>query len=417
MSYHYLIDLAIILLSTKALGLVTRKIRMPQVVGALLAGLILGPSMLDVLTETEFLKQLSELGVIIMLFTAGIETDIDELKKTGKAGFFVALCGVVVPLGMGALLTYLGVRAGLISSGNILVYVFVGTVLTATSVSITVETLKKLGHLNSKVGNTILAAALIDDVLGLIVLTIVTSFTNDTGNIGIVLVKVVLFFVFAGVVGFVAKKFFDWMISRANMRDLRRYPLIAFVLCLGMAYCAERFFGVSDIIGAFAAGLVIASTHKAKYIGSKFEPISYLLLAPIFFASIGISAELPSTGGPIIIFSILLLLVAIVSKLIGCGLGAKFCGFTNRESVQVGIGMVCRGEVALIVTNKGIATGFINSELMAPIIIAVVGCTVLTPIMLKLVFKKKEHAHDEPCIADTAGQAKALQGQAAENHQ
>jgi len=393
MSYHFLLDIALILLSTKLLGLATRRIKMPQVVGALLAGLILGPSVLNVLKETQFLSSMSELGVIVILFSAGMETNIQELKQTGKAGLLVALCGVLIPLGLGTLLAYVSASAGLIEKSSMISYIFVGTVLTATSVSITVETLKELGKLNTLVGNTILAAALIDDVLGLIALTVISSFVGEDVSVGIVLLKIVLFFVFAIVVGILAKKFFDWMITRKKERNLHRYPLYAFVLCLVMAYCAERYFGVSDIIGAYAAGLVIASTSKAEYIESKFDPIAYLLLTPIFFASIGISAQLPSSGGPILIFSILLLVTAILSKLIGCGLGAKICGFSNSECVRVGVGMACRGEVALIVANKGIAIGALSNEMMAPFIITVVGCAIFTPMMLKLAFRNS-HAEE-----------------------
>ncbi|MPM05959.1 Na(+)/H(+)-K(+) antiporter GerN [bioreactor metagenome] len=389
MSYRYLLNLALILLSTKLLGLLTRKIKMPQVVGALLAGLILGPPMLNILTETSFISQMSELGVIVILFTAGLGTDIKELKKTGKAGLLVATCGVLVPLGLGALLSYLCARAGLIEADGILSYTFVGAVLTATSVSITVETLKELGRLNSAVGNTILAAALIDDVLGLIVLTLITGFAGGDSNIGMVLIKIILFFAFAIGVGAIAMRFFDWMIARANGCNLHRYPLFAFVLCLLMAYCAEKFFGVSDIIGAFAAGLVIAATPKAKYVESKFDPISYLLLTPIFYASIGIGAQLPKAGGAIVIFSCLLLATAILSKLIGCGLGAKLCHFRNEECLQVGVGMACRGEVALIVAKKGLSLGVLSSQMMTPIIVTVVGCAILTPVMLKAVFRNK----------------------------
>ena len=174
-SYHYLLDLALILLSTKLLGLLTQRFQMPQVVGALLAGLILGPAGLNVLTETEFISQLSELGVIVLMFSAGMGTDINELKHSGKAGFWVALLGVIVPLLMGTALAWGAAAAGLIESNGMLENVFVGTILTATSVSITVETLKEMGKLETKVGNTILAAALIDDVLGLVALTLVSS--------------------------------------------------------------------------------------------------------------------------------------------------------------------------------------------------------------------------------------------------
>ena len=222
MTYHYLMDLALILLSTKVLGILTKRIQMPQVVGALVAGLILGPAMLNVLSETEFLTQLSELGVIVLMFSAGMGTDIQELKHSGKAGFLVALLGVIVPLVLGTGLAMLADRTGMIETSGFLEDVFIGTILTATSVSITVETLKEIGKLDTKVGNTILAAALIDDVLGLIALTIVSSLSGGQDSIALVLLKIVLFFVFSAVVSFLAHKFFCWLMALWPGRERRR---------------------------------------------------------------------------------------------------------------------------------------------------------------------------------------------------
>lgn len=389
MSYHYLLDLALILASTKVLGIVTRKFQMPQVVGALLAGLILGPAMLDVLTETEFLTQLSELGVIVLMFSAGMGTDIQELKHSGGSGFLVALLGVLVPLVMGTGLAWVAGRTGLVPDNGFLEDVFVGTILTATSVSITVETLKELGKLDTKVGNTILAAALIDDVLGLIALTLVSSVAGGGESILLVLGKIVLFFLFSGVVGYGANRLFRLMMDLEHQRNLRRYPVLAFVLCLLMAYCAEAFFGVADITGAYIAGLVISCTPKADYIQSKYEPLSYLLLTPVFFACIGINAQVDGMDGAMVVFSIALLVVSVISKLVGCGLGARLCHFTGRESVQVGVGMVCRGEVALIVANRGLSLGVLSPVMMTPVIITVIGGTILTPVLLKLVFRNE----------------------------
>ena len=393
MSYHYLVDIALILLSTKVLGIVTKRLQMPQVVGALLAGIVLGPAVLGVIQSTEFLSQVSELGVIVMMFTAGLGTSLDDLKHSGKSGFLVALCGVIVPLIGGTALAMLFNSSG---SDNVFIQdVFVGVVLTATSVSITVETLKEMGKLTTVVGNTILAAALIDDVLGLIALTIVTSVGGSSGDsLLMVLVKVVLFFVFVFVVGILVKKLMDWYIANVHSTDLQRYPIFAFVLCLLMSFCAEHFFGVADITGAFAAGLIISTTSKAKYIEVKFAPLSYLLLTPIFFASIGLSMDLPEMDAKILFFSVLLVIVAVLSKLIGCGLGAKICGLNNHQCEQVGVGMVCRGEVALIVANKGSALGLMPEIFFGPIIIMVVATTVITPILLKLAYRKSA-AYDE----------------------
>lgn len=154
-----------------------------------------------------------------------------------------------------------------------------------------------------------------------------------------------------------------------------------------MAWAAESVFGVADIIGAFAAGVVIASTSKGSYIASKFNPLSYLFLTPIFFANIGLKVTLPALTPRLILFTLLLVLVSVVSKLIGCGLGARACGFTNRQSVQIGMGMVCRGEVALIVANKGMALNMLQPEYFGSLIIMVIFCAMVTPVLLKIVFK------------------------------
>ncbi len=388
MSYHYLLDLAIILISTKLLGLITKKIHMPQVVGALFAGLIFGPAVLNVLQETEFIKQMAELGVIALMFVAGIETDINEMKKTGKASCAIALVGVIVPLAGGFLVSMIFNQptAGTPDQLAILKNVFIGVILTATSVSITVETLKEIGKLTTPVGNAILGAALIDDVLGIIALTIVSSLADASVNVWWVIIKIILFFVFCGVVGFGFYKFFKNWTNRDEM-DRRRYVIVAFVFCLLLAYISEEFFGVADITGAYIAGLIISNTIKRDYITHRFETMSYLLLSPIFFASIGISVELESMSITLVLYTLCLLIVAIITKMVGCGIGARICGFSNRESLQIGTGMVSRGEVALIVASKGAAIGLVNTEIFGPIVIMVAATTILTPILLKLVFK------------------------------
>ena len=386
MSYHYLLDLALILLSTKVLGMLTRRFQMPQVVGALLAGLILGPAVLNVLSETEFLTQLSELGVIVILFTAGMGTDLRELRDAGKAGFFVALCGVLVPLAMGTAFGYLAGRAGWLPEADLLECVFLGTVLTATSVSITVETLKEMGRLDTKVGGTILAAALIDDVLGIVALTIVTSLSGKGGGLGLVLLKIALFFALSVLVGFVLHRLISLWFSRWN-RDKRRFLIVAFALCLLYAYLSEVYFGVADITGAYIMGIIFANTPRVTYLQDRFDTLSCMLLSPVFFASIGLKVALPEMSASIVLFALLLVLVALVSKVVGCGLGARLCGYSTKDSLQVGVGMISRGEVALIVANRGLSMGVLSQAMMTPIIITVVGGTILTPILLKLAFR------------------------------
>ncbi|ENZ01225.1 cation:proton antiporter [Clostridium thermobutyricum] len=388
LSYKFLFDIALILLSTKVFGIATKKIKMPQVVGALLAGIVLGPACLNVLHETDFIGQMSELGVIILMFTAGLETDITELKKTGKASALIAVLGVALPLIVGFLVATVFNTETIPGSqvSHVLQNVFIGVILTATSVSITVETLKEMGKLSTKAGNTILGAALIDDILGVIALTVVTGLADSTVNVWIVLLKIILFFIFAGISGYLFYYIFIKMENRYH-KDMRRFVIVAFVFCLLLSYCAEEFFGVADITGAFIAGLIISNTERTKYINSRFETLSYILLSPIFFASIGIKVEIGNMTNDLIIFTLILLIVAIITKIVGCAIGAKFFNYSTKESIQVGIGMISRGEVALIVANKGIAIGLMNTSFLAPVVIVVVVTTILTPILLKVAFK------------------------------
>lgn len=400
MSYHYLLDVALILVSTKLLGLFTRKLQMPQVVGALLAGVILGPAVLNVLTETSFIKQTAELGVIVLMFAAGLETDIDELKKAGKASLVIALIGVIVPLIGGYLVASFFLNGA--SDGGVtnafLQNIAIGVILTATSVSISVETLKELGRLNTRAGHAILGAALIDDILGIIALTVLSSFADKNVQVLWVLGKIALFFVFIAVVGVVSAKLFSVWFNRYQ-QDLRRFAVIAFSFCLLLAYCSEWLFGVADITGAYFAGLIICNTQRTKYISSRFNVISYMLLSPIFFASIGVEVDLPKMTTNIVLFSIALLLVAIVTKIIGCGFGAKICGYTNSESLQIGVGMISRGEVALIVTSKANLLGLLSNVYFGPVIIMVIFTTIITPILLKIVFQSNAIGKYEGMIA------------------
>ena len=387
--YSYLLSIALILISTKLLGLFSKKIKLPQVVGALIAGVIMGPACLGWIHNTEMLSCLSEIGVIVLMFAAGLETDINELKRTGKASFLIALIGVIVPMLGGAAAAYFFNDS--VDGNKMLQNIFIGIILTATSVSITVETLKEMGKLSTPAGNAILGAAIIDDILGIIALTMVISMADSSVSIGMVLLKILGFFVFTFVAAvgyhYAFKKWTD-----NNPVKLRRYVVISFAFCLVLAYCAEEFFGVADITGAFFAGLAISGTKKADYVTKRFDTLSYLLLSPIFFASIGLKVVLPKMNLEIVLFTVIICLVAVLTKVIGCGLGAKICKYTNKESLQIGVGMISRGEVALIVANKGEAVGLMSDKFFAPIVIMVVLTTIITPVLLKVVFKDKNDA-------------------------
>ena len=383
-------EIAVILLSTKVLGIVTKRFALPQVVGALLAGLLLGPAMLGVLQETTLMDQLAELGVIVLMFNAGLETDLGELKKAGRSAFVIALIGVLVPLAGGFVL------ASLFNQGSdaFLQNVFIGVILTATSVSITVETLKEIGKLSTRSGNAILGAAIIDDVLGIVALTIITSLSGTGANVLLVLVKIAAFFAISVVVWILLHRLVEWWFKRYD-RDKRRFVVISFAFCLLYAYLAEELFGVADITGAYIAGLIFAKTPRVTYLQDRFDTLAYTLLSPIFFASIGLKVVLPQMSGTIILFSVLLILWSVVSKILGCGLGSKLCGYSNQDSLRIGVGMISRGEVALIVANNGIAAGLMKDEFFGPVVLMVIATTILTPILLKVVYHGKEKDYSD----------------------
>lgn len=368
----------------------TKRFALPQVVGALLAGLLLGPAMLGVLQETTLMDQLAELGVIVLMFNAGLETDLGELKKAGKSAFIIALIGVLVPLAGGFVL------ASLFNQGSdaFLQNVFIGVILTATSVSITVETLKEIGKLSTRSGNAILGAAIIDDVLGIVALTIITSLSGTGANVLLVLLKIVAFFAISVVVWIVMHRLVEWWFKRYD-RDKRRFVVISFAFCLLYAYLAEELFGVADITGAYIAGLIFAKTPRVTYLQDRFDTLSYTLLSPIFFASIGLKVVLPQMSGTIILFSILLILWSVASKILGCGLGSKLCGYSNQDALRIGVGMISRGEVALIVANNGIAAGLMKDEFFGPVVLMVIATTILTPILLKVVYHGKEKDYSD----------------------
>lgn len=386
MGIDFLVDLAIILLSTKALGVLTRKFQLPQVVGALLAGLILGPAILGVIHESSLIHDLAEIGVIIIMFCAGTEVDLKELKKAGKAAVVVAMMGVIIPLIGGFLIS----SAFNLSFLPLMRNIFLGVILTATSVSITVETLQEMGKLKTKAGTIILGAAILDDILGLVILTVIMGLSDGgTGaSIGGVILKIVLFFIVAIIIGIPFNKLFN-SYSKVHKKK-RRFPIYAFAFCLFLAFLGERYFGVADIAGAFIAGLIISTTIHNGYIHRRFEILSYMFLTPIFFASIGISIEITSFSWSMLWLSLAITAIAIATKIAGGAIGARLTGSDKKEAMQIGIGMVARSEVALIVTNKGVASGIIPASLFAPIAFMVIITSILTPILLKIVFTKKQ---------------------------
>ena len=393
MNYEFLLWIALILISTKVLGLLCKAVHLPEVVGALLAGVILGPSALGLMSMEgdtgTLLTYVAEMGVIFLMFSAGLDTDLKELKANIGASFVTALIGVIVPLigGMIGYALYFG--EDLSNYDQMLQSLFVGVVLTATSVSITVETLREMGRLSGKVGMTILGAAIIDDILGMVVLAVVSSMKDNSVKPTTVLIKIVLYFVLILILFMVTSRL-EFAIEKNDHK--RRVAIFAIAFCFILAYVSEIGFGIADITGAYFAGVMLCQSKIRDYVDVKIHDVSTVFFSCIFFASVGLKVTLGGMTLKVWMFAVILTLIAIISKMVGCGLGAKICKFTWKESLQTGVGMISRGEVALIVAEKGRQVGLISEDLFAPIILVVIVTTLITPILLKVVFKGDEPA-------------------------
>lgn len=389
-AYSVFKDLAIIIAVAKLFGIVARKCKAPQVVGEIIAGLIIGPSILGWVSQTDFLIQMAEIGVILLMFSAGLETDIKELMRTGPIAFLIACAGVFIPL-IGGTLLYMGFY-GVAPWGSEAFYkaVFIGTIMTATSVSITVQSLREMGKLKGKVGTTILSAAIIDDVIGIIVLTIVVGFKTPDSNPGQVVLSTVLFFVLAIAAGFI----FYYIFRRLDMRypHTRRIPIIGLSFCFALAYIAERYFGIADITGAYVAGIILCSIRDSEYIAEKMDINSYMLFGPVFFASIGLKTNIDSLDASILLFAAAFVCVALITKVVGCGLMARACRFKLNDSLKIGVGMMTRGEVALIVAQKGLSVGLMTPVYFTAVILLIIVSSVATPIILKVLYAKEPEA-------------------------
>ena len=386
--YAIFLDLAIIIIAAKFFGLIARKCKAPQVVGEIIAGLIIGPSVLGIVNQTDFLVQMAEIGVVLLMFSAGLGTDLKELLKTGPIAFLIACFGVAVPLVSGAIFYMCYYGASPWGSEGFYKAVFIGTIMTATSVSITVSSLKEMGKLKSKIGTTIISAAIIDDIIGIMVLTFVIGFKNPDAQPGKVVLSTLLFFVFAIGVGYVSYKIFKIVDKRYP--HTRRIPIAGLAYCFALAFIAEACFGIADITGVYFAGIILCSIRDSDYIAEKMDINSYMLFGPVFFASIGLKTELHDMSVPILLFSIGFVIVALLSKIIGCGLVSKICKFNWSDSLKIGIGMMTRGEVALIVAQKGLSCGLVEPIYFTSVILLIIVSSVLTPISLKLLFAKDE---------------------------
>lgn len=391
-TYVILKDLAIIIVFAKLFGILARKCKAPQVVGELIAGIVLGPSVLGLVQQSDFLAQMAEIGVILLMFSAGLGTSLKDLLRTGVKSLLIACAGVFVPLVLGAILymSFYGFSA--VGTEEFYHAVFIGVILTATSVSITVQALKELGKLKTEVGTTILNAAIIDDVIGIIVLTVVIGFKDPTSKPLKVAASTILFFALAIVLGFLCFKLFNRMNS--VFPHTRRLPILGLALCFGLSYISEKYFGIADITGAYVAGVILCSLDSSDYIEEKMDISSYMIFGPIFFASIGLKTTLSGMNEKFVLFAICFVIVGLAAKIIGCGLMSKGCGFTWGDSLKIGVGMMTRGEVCLIVAQKGLNAGFLSGDFFSAVILLILFSSIATPIMLKILYEKMPTAKD-----------------------
>lgn len=379
-------SVAIIIISAKILGLGVRKLKGPQVVGEIIAGLLIGPSLLGWIEPSDFLSGMAEIGVVLLMFSAGLETNLSQLKKTGLKATMIACAGVFVPLIAGALFYMCFYGFPDFGSDEFYHAVFIGTILTATSVSITVQALKEMGKLTDEIGTTIMSAAIIDDVIGILVLTVVISFKDPSSKISDVVLRTVAFFILAVVVGYILYKIMKWLDKKYP--HTQRIPILGLALALALSYIADKYFGIAEITGAYVAGIILSSLDDSAYIDRKMDVNSYMIFGPIFFASIGLQTDLKSLDMTILLFSAGFVVVGLISKIVGCGLVSRLCGYKGKDSLKIGVGMMTRGEVALIVSKKGLEVGMLESKYFTSVILLIVVSSIITPIVLKMLYAK-----------------------------
>lgn len=381
-------DFGLILLVCKGLGIVARRLGAPQVVGEIIGGLIMGPCFLDIIESGDTISLFAEIGVLLMMFSTGLGTDLKQLLKTGVTAFWMATVGVLVPLIGGTILYSCFYGWGAPGSKEFFTALFIGTIMTATSVSITVATLQELGKISTKLGTTIVSAAIIDDVIGMIVLTCVIGAASGTGgSFAVILLKTILFFVFAFLVGFLVNRLMKLLDKKYP--HTQRIPIFSLAACFLMAYTAETWFGIADITGAYIMGVALASVKDADYIEKKVDISAYMIFAPVFFANIGLQTNLKELTKEMVLFSISFVVVALVCKVIGCGIVARIAGFKGKEALIAGVGMMTRGEVALIVAQKGLAVNLIDSAYFSAVILLIIISSIVTPLLLKVLYKEK----------------------------
>lgn len=370
----FLFDIGIILLAANIGGIISKKLKQPVVLGQILVGLILG---MGILEKTETVSQLAEIGVVFLMFIAGLETDVNELKASGRSSSLIALGGVLIPF----ILVFAGMY---IVTSNFLASLFMGVIATATSVSISVQTLREIDQMRSRQGIGILGAAIIDDVVGIILLTLIIGVVRpgENNNVFLVIGKIGIFFIMTFIIGYLLIRIMSKISTKINIDD--KIVSFAIVFCFILAFLSEEL-GVAAITGAYFSGVVFSMTSCRHKLSHEVHRISSIIFTPIFFVAIGLGVDLRAAISALGI-GIILVVLGALGKIIGCGFGAKISGFGNKEALQIGFGMVPRAEVAIIIANLGLAINVINEKQLASVIMMVLITTLITPSLLKWSF-------------------------------
>lgn len=369
-------QLTLILVASLVATLIARRIRIPAVVGQILIGIVLAPAALGWLQGGHTIEVLSEIGVILLMFLAGLESDLGVLKKNFKPALLVALAGVLVPL-----LVFWGVTTMMGYAFS--TAIFYGIVFAATSVSITVEVLQEYGKLSTKAGSIILGAAVVDDILAVLALSIFTSTQSSSGNLPKQFFMEFLFLLFLVLVHKSIPKVWRFV---EKLPVYAKNTTAALILCLVLSLLADAA-GMSAVIGSFFAGLALSQTDVSHKIEEYSSAIAYVVFIPVFFVSIAISVTFESIfEHPILILFFTLL--AVLTKVIPAYFIGKSTGLTSSDSALVGTGMVSRGEMALIIAQIGLASQVINSDIYSELVIVIILSTLIAPFLIKLSLKK-----------------------------
>jgi Kef-type K+ transport system membrane component KefB len=384
--------LGIIVLAAKAAGYASSRLGQPAVLGELLVGILLGPSVLNILGWQPFadlhlgetIQQLAEIGVLLLMFSAGLEVRLDDLRRVGRVAVYSGGLGVVAPVLMAT-------PAALLAGYNLEASLFIGMAMAATSVSISAQTMLELGVLRAKEGLALLGAAVIDDILAIILLSVLVAVSVTGGGLAEVigvLVRLVAFVVVATAAGWFV---LPWLENRVAQLSISSGTLaLAISSALLFGWAAETLGGMAAITGAFIAGLGLGRTHgDARHtIESGLHGLNYALLVPIFFVSIGLRTDLRQLSLSDLPFALVLLALAVASKIIGSGGGARLGGFDGRSGLRVGVGMVSRGEVGLIIGSVGLQYGLIPADAFPQIVLVILVTTLITPPMVRWAFRQ-----------------------------